>query len=87
MGPDVLPTPRSGYPEAEGRRPDSEPPAKGGHLVLAVGATEHCLLIHNPSGFPGTSQHDFPVPWDRLDHFYAGRGIVLAATRPTPGSA
>ncbi|MBC2876448.1 MULTISPECIES: C39 family peptidase [Streptomyces] len=69
------------------RHPDSEPPAKGGHLVLAVGATEHCLLIHNPSGFPGTSQRDFPVPWDRLGRFYARRGIILAPPPPTTDPA
>lgn len=60
------------------RHPEtSEPPSRGGHLVLAVGATDDALLIHNPSGLPGTSQEHAPVPWERLERFYAGRGVVL----------
>lgn len=55
----------------------TEPPSRGGHLVLAVGATEESLLIHNPSGLPGTSQEYARVPWVRLAAFYAGRGVLL----------
>lgn len=51
--------------------------ARGGHLVLAVGATEDGVLVHNPSGFPDGSQQYAPVPWADLDRFYAGRGILL----------
>ncbi|MBT2525427.1 C39 family peptidase [Streptomyces sp. ISL-99] len=54
-----------------------EPPRKGGHLVLAVGATPEHVLIHNPSGFPDRSQQFAPVPWTDLGRFYAGRGVVL----------
>lgn len=54
-----------------------EPPSRGGHLVLAVGASEEHLLIHNPSGLPGVSQEYAPVPWERLERFYADRGVVL----------
>lgn len=53
------------------------PPGRGGHLVLAVGATPDALLIHNPSGFPGKSQEFARVPWADLGRFYAGRGVVL----------
>ncbi|MEU8892594.1 hypothetical protein [Streptomyces sp. NPDC048442] len=61
------------------------PPGRGGHLVLAVGATPGALLIHNPSGFPGESQEYARIPWDDLDRFYAGRGIVLGLKdRPRP---
>ncbi|WP_420492955.1 C39 family peptidase [Kitasatospora camelliae] len=56
---------------------DPQPPRRGGHLVLAVGATEHELLIHNPSGFPDRSQAAARVPWADLPRFYADRGIVL----------
>ncbi|GAA2142298.1 C39 family peptidase [Kitasatospora kazusensis] len=56
---------------------DPDPPRQGGHLVLAVGATEQELLIHNPSGFPDGSQRFARVPWDDLPRFFAGRGIVL----------
>ncbi|WP_327304494.1 C39 family peptidase [Streptomyces sp. NBC_01298] len=52
--------------------------ARGGHLVLAVGATEDAVLVHNPSGFPDGSQAYAPVPWAELDRFYAGRGVLLA---------
>ncbi|MFE4259496.1 C39 family peptidase [Streptomyces sp. NPDC056883] len=51
--------------------------ARGGHLVLAVGATEDAVLVHNPSGFPGASQQYASVSWADLDRFYAGRGILL----------
>ncbi|MFI0982073.1 C39 family peptidase [Streptomyces sp. NPDC021093] len=53
------------------------PPGRGGHLVLAVGATPDALLVHNPSGFPGESQEYARIPWADLDRFYAGRGVVL----------
>ncbi|MEU8924896.1 C39 family peptidase [Kitasatospora sp. NPDC048545] len=54
-----------------------EPVRPGGHLVLAVGATDTALLIHNPSGFPGESQSFARVPWRSFGAFYAGRGVVL----------
>ncbi|MFD7734882.1 C39 family peptidase [Kitasatospora phosalacinea] len=54
-----------------------EVPRTGGHLVLAVGADDEALLIHNPSGFPDGSQQAARVPWGDLDRFYSGRGIVL----------
>ena len=54
-----------------------EPVRRGGHLVLAVGATADDLVIHNPSGFAGESQEFARVPWTDLPRFYAGRGIVL----------
>lgn len=60
------------------REPHRVPPGKGGHLVLAVGATPEHLVIHNPSGFPGGSQEFARVPWNDLDRFYAGRGVTLA---------
>ncbi|MFI6448947.1 C39 family peptidase [Kitasatospora sp. NPDC050543] len=55
------------------------PERPGGHLVLAVGATEDGLVIHNPSGFDGESQQFARVPWRDLPRFYAGRGVVLGA--------
>ncbi|MFJ4342591.1 C39 family peptidase [Streptomyces sp. NPDC088915] len=53
------------------------PPVKGGHLVLAVGITKEGVMLHNPSGLPGVNQEFAPVTWERLDRFYAGRGVVL----------
>lgn len=61
---------------------DPAPAGKGGHLVLAVGATPDHVLINNPSGFPNNaSQQSAPVPWSDLGRFYAGRGIILAGGR------
>ncbi|MEV5730318.1 MULTISPECIES: C39 family peptidase [Streptomyces] len=61
------------------RTPDVDPPSRGGHLVLAVGANEESVMLHNPSGLPGASQEFASVPWPRLDRFYAGRGVILGA--------
>ncbi|MGW8378372.1 C39 family peptidase [Streptomyces sp. ODS28] len=63
------------------RHPESEPPRTGGHLVLAVGATEDVLVLHNPSGYHGVSQEYARVPWDRFGKFSAERGVVLGADR------
>ncbi|MER6978151.1 C39 family peptidase [Streptomyces carpinensis] len=60
------------------RTADERPPSKGGHLVLAVGTREEALMVHNPSGLPGISQKAHEVPWERLDRFYAGRGVILS---------
>ncbi|MCG0285028.1 C39 family peptidase [Streptomyces sp. PSAA01] len=56
---------------------DPRPPHRGGHLVLAVGATPDHLLVHNPSGFPDGSQRFAEVPWTDLGRFYAERGVLL----------
>ncbi|MET9360305.1 C39 family peptidase [Streptomyces sp. NPDC006632] len=53
------------------------PERRGGHLVLAVGATEDALVFHNPSGFKGRSQEYVRIAWAELDRFYAGRGVAL----------
>ncbi|MFI0718116.1 C39 family peptidase [Streptomyces sp. NPDC021224] len=59
------------------RTPETEPPGKGGHLVLVVNANTEGVELNNPSGFPGLSQQHARVPWAALERFYAGRGIVL----------
>ncbi|MFC5220473.1 C39 family peptidase [Streptomyces coerulescens] len=59
------------------RTPQADPPSRGGHLVLAVGFSKQDVMLHNPSGLPGTSQQAARVPWDRFDAFYAHRGVVL----------
>lgn len=56
------------------------PPRKGGHLILAIGTTADGLIIHNPSGLPGTSQRFARVTWLDLTRFYASRGVVLGET-------
>ncbi|MCC2280582.1 C39 family peptidase [Streptomyces sp. ET3-23] len=65
------------------RTPEVTPPSRGGHLVLAVGADEAGVLLHNPSGLPGRSQQFALVSWTALDRFFAGRGVVLGG--PTEG--
>ncbi|MCQ8831912.1 C39 family peptidase [Streptomyces malaysiensis] len=59
------------------RTPELPPPGKGGHLVLAVGAGEEGVIIHNPSGLPGDSQEYATVAWEHLDTFYARRGVII----------
>ncbi|MFI1015829.1 C39 family peptidase [Streptomyces sp. NPDC020965] len=61
------------------RHLNSAPSHTGGHLVLGIGATADHLVIHNPSGFAATSQQYVRVPWDKLEKFYAGRGVILGA--------
>lgn len=64
------------------RRGEVEPPVRGGHLVLAVGADPEALTIHNPSGWYGESQQFARVPWAVVRRYYAGRGVLLAASSP-----
>ncbi|GGX93997.1 C39 family peptidase [Streptomyces fructofermentans] len=59
------------------RTPETDPPGRGGHLVLAVGVSEETVVLNNPSGLPGRSQKAAEVTWDRLGAFYAGRGVIL----------
>jgi hypothetical protein len=56
---------------------DPHPPGRGGHLVLAVGASPEDVVVHNPSGLPALSQQFHQVAWGDFDRFYAGRGVVL----------
>ncbi|MEU2741972.1 C39 family peptidase [Streptomyces sp. NPDC007095] len=59
------------------RTPETSPTHRGGHLVLAVGASDAAVYLHNPSGLPGVSQEFAEVAWDDFARFYAGRGVVL----------
>lgn len=59
------------------RTPEVDPPSKGGHLVLVVGADAEGVELNNPSGFPGRSQQHARVSWTTLERFSAGRGVVL----------
>jgi hypothetical protein len=62
------------------RWPDRVPPDRGGHLVLVTGRHGDQLILNNPSGLPGISQHAAPIALADFARFYAGRGIVI--TRP-----
>ena len=59
------------------RRPDSDPPAKGGHLVLVYGQTDGMLVFHNPSGHDRASREAVALPVETFDRFFAGRGIAI----------
>ncbi|MBF9069667.1 hypothetical protein [Streptacidiphilus fuscans] len=68
------------------RTPERQPPQRGGHLVLAVGAggaaagtgaDDDALFLHNPSGFAGRSQRFVRLTHAELEPFFAGRGVVL----------
>lgn len=59
------------------RWPDRTPPAKGGHLVLAIEASTDTLVFHNPSGHDPRSQEYASMSLRRFDDFFAGRGIAI----------
>jgi hypothetical protein len=60
------------------RWPDRIPPDRGGHLVLVTGRDGAQLILNNPSGLPGISQHAARVALTDFGRFYAGRGIAVA---------
>lgn len=61
------------------RRPESEPPSRGGHLVLVFGVAEDgALRFHNPSGDRAETQEDVRLLPAAFDRFFAGRGILVA---------
>jgi hypothetical protein len=59
------------------RWPDSEPPDRGGHLVLVTGAGSGLLRLHNPSGIPPSGQRDALMTETDFARFYAGRGMLI----------
>jgi hypothetical protein len=58
------------------RRPRTDPPGRGGHLVLVTGHVEDLLTFHNPSGHT-TEAVVATLPVPVFDRFAAGRGIAL----------
>lgn len=62
------------------RNPDSIPPKRGGHLVLAVGYDDERggFYIHNPSGYQSnSSQNRAFISYDKFRKFFAYRGVVI----------
>lgn len=59
------------------RCPESDPPAKGGHLVLVHGQGDGMLVFHNPSGHDPASREAVALPVVTFDRFFAGRGIAI----------
>ncbi|KVG65395.1 hypothetical protein [Burkholderia pseudomultivorans] len=62
------------------RHAPSEPPARGGHLVLVLGVDGKTgdWVFHNPSGFERHTQEYVTMPRDTFDRFFANRGILIA---------
>lgn len=59
------------------RRPEQEPPSRGGHLVLIFGARDGVLRFHNPSGDTAATQSDVRLPVAVFARFFATRGIAI----------
>ncbi|WP_237214168.1 hypothetical protein [Falsiroseomonas oryziterrae] len=60
------------------RRPEADPPARGGHLVLVFGAdAAGALRLHNPSGHDEATRRDVRLAPEAFARFFAGRGIVI----------
>ena len=63
------------------RSPDGEPPSRGGHLVLVLGASDNAIVFHNPSGYIESSQEYASLPCSSFDKYFAGRGIMIKPGR------
>ncbi len=59
------------------RWPETEPPARGGHLVLVTALDENTIRFHNPSGHIDATRENVEMPLDIFDKFFAGRGIAI----------
>ncbi|AVA20787.1 MULTISPECIES: C39 family peptidase [unclassified Rhizobium] len=59
------------------RWPDTEPPSKGGHLVLVTAVNSDAIRFHNPSGHEPATRENVELPLAIFDQFFAGRGIVI----------
>jgi hypothetical protein len=59
------------------RWPETEPPSRGGHLVLVTSATHETIRFHNPSGHVDTARENAELPLADFDRFFAGRGIAV----------
>jgi hypothetical protein len=58
------------------RRPVTEPPGTGGHLVLVTGHADGLITFHNPSGHTQEAVVA-TLPMPVFDRFAAHRGIAL----------
>ena len=61
------------------RWPDTEPPSKGGHLVLVTAATPNAVRFHNPSGHNLAARENVELPIDAFSKFFARRGIAIGS--------
>lgn len=63
------------------RRPETDPPHTGGHLVLVSQADDSHITFHNPSGDRPETQSCVTLPLTTFARFFAGRGIALSAPK------
>ncbi|MEU3602679.1 C39 family peptidase [Streptomyces sp. NPDC006798] len=74
------------------RTPETDPPRRGGHLVLVRGRTpEGGIVFNNPSGHT-PSAREATLPAGRFADYFAGRGVSLTlhpatATSPDPAAS
>jgi hypothetical protein len=59
------------------RWPETEPPAKGGHLVLVTSIDGNGIRFHNPSGHVSATRENVEMPLRTFEKFFAGRGIAI----------
>ncbi|MGV1763362.1 C39 family peptidase [Rhizobium rhizogenes] len=59
------------------RRSDTEPPSKGGHLVLVTAVDAGSVRFHNPSGHEVATRENVELPLEIFGRFFAGRGIAI----------
>ncbi|NTI15040.1 hypothetical protein G6L94_05925 [Agrobacterium rhizogenes] len=56
---------------------DTEPPSKGGHLVLVTAVDAGSVRFHNPSGHEVATRENVELPLEIFGRFFAGRGIAI----------
>lgn len=56
---------------------ETEPPSKGGHLVLVTALEGNVIRFHNPSGHEDATRENVEMPLEAFDRFFAGRGIAI----------
>ncbi|WP_275507228.1 C39 family peptidase [Rhizobium sp. AC27/96] len=59
------------------RWPETEPPMKGGHLVLVTGIDGSRIRFHNPSGHVDATRENAEMSLEVFEKFFAGRGIAI----------
>ncbi|MFS8044702.1 C39 family peptidase [Rhizobium sp. BR 314] len=59
------------------RWPETEPPAKGGHLVLVTAIDGKKIRFHNPSGHVDATRENAEMTLETFEKFFAGRGIAI----------
>jgi hypothetical protein len=56
---------------------NTEPPSKGGHLVLVMAVNAGAIRFHNPSGHEDATRENVELPLEIFERFFAGRGIAI----------